>query len=154
SGFGTGCEGHKLCGVVRVRVTTHRCPMSPCTTTDLELTNLSDTGLLHRHKRQLQAEDEHQHRGLRRAPSRPARRIELLGCGLRRRDGPTPPIGLTFACGMLAPWAETVRRRPPSHRVRPARRTRSARRLERRFDGGRAQPGPVLEVAPILALQL
>src|SRR5262249_52475095 len=62
SGLGTGCEGHNLCGVVRVRVTTHRCPLSPCTTTDLELTNLSDTGLLHRHKRQLQAEDEHQHR--------------------------------------------------------------------------------------------
>ena len=29
--------------------------------------------------------------------------IELLGCGLRRRDGPTPPTDLTFVCGMLAP---------------------------------------------------
>jgi hypothetical protein len=29
--------------------------------------------------------------------------IELLGCGLRRRDGPTPLTGLTFGCGMLAP---------------------------------------------------
>ena len=29
--------------------------------------------------------------------------IEILGCGLKRLDGPTPPSGLTFSCGVLAP---------------------------------------------------
>src|SRR5262249_26650276 len=103
SGLGTGCEGHKLCGVVRVRVTTHRCPMSPCTTTDLELTNLSDTACCTvtngncKLKTSINTEVFDALRLGQRAG------IELLGCGLRRRDGPTPPTGLTFACGMLAP---------------------------------------------------
>jgi hypothetical protein len=29
--------------------------------------------------------------------------IEILGCGLKRLDGPNPPSGLTFSCGVLAP---------------------------------------------------
>src|SRR5262249_50851078 len=102
SGLGTGCEGHKLCGVVRVRVTTHRCPMSPCTTTDLELTNLSDTacctvtnGNCKLNTRLNTGVFDALRLGQRAG-------IELLGCGLRRRDAPTPPTGLTFACGMLA----------------------------------------------------
>ena len=103
SGLGTGCEGHNLCGVVRVRVTTHRCPMSPCTTTDLELTNISDTACCTvtngncKLKTSINTEVFDALRIGQRAG------IELLGCGLRRRDGPTPPTGLTFACGMLAP---------------------------------------------------
>src|SRR5262249_7568950 len=29
--------------------------------------------------------------------------IEILGCGLKRLDGPSPPARLTFSCGGLAP---------------------------------------------------
>jgi len=29
--------------------------------------------------------------------------IEILGCGLKRLDGPNPPSGPTFSCGVLAP---------------------------------------------------
>ena len=103
SGLGNGCEGNKLCGVVRVRVTTHRCPLSPCTTTDLELTNVSDTACCTvtngncKLKTTINTEVFDALRLGQRAG------IELLGCGLRRRDGSTPPTGLTFACGMLAP---------------------------------------------------
>ena len=103
SGLGNGCEGHNLCGVIRVRVTTDRCLLSPCTTKDIELTNVSDTACCTvangncKLKTSINTEVFDALRLGQRAG------IELLGCGLRRRDGPTPPTNLTFACGMLAP---------------------------------------------------
>jgi len=105
SGLGNGCEGQLLCGVVRVRVTTHRCPagLSPCTTTDLELTNESQTACCQvfngncRLKTTINTEVFDALRLGQRAG------VELLGCGLRRTTGANLPTGLTFACGMLAP---------------------------------------------------
>ena len=105
SGLGNGCEGQRLCGVVRVRVTTHRCPaeLSPCTTSDIELTNQSDTACCRvfngscRLKTSINTEVFDALRLGQRAG------VELLGCGLRRRTGANPPTGLTFTCGMLAP---------------------------------------------------
>jgi len=103
SHLGLGCEGRKLCGSVTVRVTTHRCAEGPCTTADIELTNVSDTACCTvfngncKLKTTINTEVFDALRLGQRAG------IELLGCGLRRKDGPTPPTGLTFACGMLAP---------------------------------------------------
>jgi hypothetical protein len=106
SGLGNGCEGLRLCGVVQVRVTTHRCPTgeSPCTTSDIELTNLSDTACCRvfngncKLKTTINTEVFDALRLGQRAG------IEVLGCGLRRRDGANPPAsGYTFRCGMLAP---------------------------------------------------
>jgi hypothetical protein len=103
SGLGNGCEGHNLCGVIKVRVTTDRCLVSPCTTKDIELTNVSDTACCTvangncKLKTSINTEVFDALRLGQRAG------IELLGCGLRRRDGPTPPTDLTFVCGMLAP---------------------------------------------------
>jgi len=103
SGLGNGCEGHNLCGVIKVRVTTDRCLVSPCTTKDIELTNVSDTACCTvangncKLKTSINTEVFDALRLGERAG------IELLGCGLRRRDGPTPPTDLTFVCGMLAP---------------------------------------------------
>ncbi len=105
SGLGNGCEGEWLCGVVKVRVTTHRCAngMSPCTTSDVELTNLSDTACCRvfngncKLKTSINTEVFDALRLGQRAG------VELLGCGLRRRTGPDLPTGLTFTCGMLAP---------------------------------------------------
>ena len=103
SGLGSGCEGHKLCGVVRVRVSTHRCSLSPCTTSDIELTNLSDTACctVTNGNCKLNTTVNTEVFDALRVGQRAG--IELLGCGLRRRDGPTPPTGLTFTCGLLAP---------------------------------------------------
>jgi hypothetical protein len=103
AGLGNGCEGHKLCGVIRVRVSTDRCLLTPCTTRDIELTNVSDTACCTvsngncKLKTTINTEVFDALRSGERAG------VELLGCGLRRRDGPTPPTGLTFACGLLAP---------------------------------------------------
>jgi hypothetical protein len=105
SGLGSGCEGEYLCGVVKVRVTTHRCAngMSPCTTSDIELTNLSDTACCRvfngncKLKTSINTEVFDALRLGQRAG------VELLSCGLRRRTGADLPTGLTFACGMLAP---------------------------------------------------
>lgn len=105
SGLGNGCEGLRLCGVVAVRVTTDRCAngMSPCTTSDIELTNESDTACCRvfngncKLKTSINTEVFDALRLGQRAG------VELLGCGLRRRDGANPPSGLSFTCGMLAP---------------------------------------------------
>ena len=105
SGLGAGCEGEWLCGVVKVRVTTHRCPagLTPCTTTDIELTNQSDTACCRvfngncKLKTSINTEVFDALRLGQRAG------VELLGCGLRRRSGADLPTGLTFTCGMLAP---------------------------------------------------
>ncbi len=105
SGLGNGCEGRTLCGVVWVRITTDRCAngMSPCTTSDIELTNLSDTACCQVFNGNCKLNTSLNTEVF--DAIRPGERagIELLGCGLRRRDGANPPTGLTFACGWLSP---------------------------------------------------
>jgi hypothetical protein len=105
AGLGNGCEGRRLCGVVRVRVTTHRCAggMSPCTTADIELTNVSDTACCQvmNGRCKLNTSINTEVFDALRQGQRAG--VELLGCGLRRRDGADPPAGLTFTCGLLAP---------------------------------------------------
>ena len=105
SGLGLGCEGTRLCGVIRVRVTTDRCAAGSCTTVDLVLTNESSTACCVvangrcRVKTTVNTEIFDAIRPGQRAG------IEVLGCGLRRVDGPTPPAidQVSFVCGTLAP---------------------------------------------------
>ena len=104
-GLTSGCEGLRLCGVVTLRVTTHRCNAQPCTTQDIELVNTDlkacctvSGGRCH-FKAANPSEDWDALQDGDRAGA------ELLGCGLRRVTGPNlPPAGsLTFACGLLSP---------------------------------------------------
>jgi hypothetical protein len=105
SGLGNGCEGQTLCGVVIVRVTTDRCAngMSPCTTSDIELTNTSETACCRvfngncKLKTTINTEVFDAIRAGERAG------VQVLGCGLRRISGTSLPTGLTLTCGMLAP---------------------------------------------------
>ncbi|MGH7893729.1 MAG: hypothetical protein ACREQL_03625 [Candidatus Binatia bacterium] len=105
SGLGLGCDGWRLCGVVSVRVTTDRCGATPCTTIDLTLTNESATGCctVSQGNCRLRTTVNTEVFGAIRMGERAG--IQLLGCGLRRIDGPTapPPDKLSFVCGMLAP---------------------------------------------------
>jgi len=103
AGLGAGCEGRRLCGAVSVRVTTERCPGGPCTTADVELTNESDTAccMVSNGNCKLKTTINTEIFDALRAGQRAG--IEVLGCGLRRRDGTDPPTGLTFKCGLLAP---------------------------------------------------
>jgi hypothetical protein len=105
SGLTFGCEGERLCGVVTVRVTTHRCNTQPCTTVNVELVNEDPSacctvsgGRCH-FKAANPSEDWDALQDGDRAG------VELLGCGLRRVTGPNQPSAgrLTFACGLLSP---------------------------------------------------
>jgi hypothetical protein len=103
-GLGNGCEGWRLCGVVQVRVTTHRCTSGvPCTTPVIELTNISDTAccLVANGSCKLRTSVNTEFFDALRQGERAG--VEVVGCGLRRRNGPNPPTGLTFSCGLLAP---------------------------------------------------
>ena len=104
-GLTSGCEGHRLCGVIVLRVTTHRCPNQPCTTSDVELINTSPeacctvSGGRCRFKAANPSEDWDALQDGDRAGA------EVLSCGLRRVTGTNQPPagGLTFACGLLSP---------------------------------------------------
>jgi hypothetical protein len=104
-GLTSGCEGHRLCGVVVLRVTTHRCNAQRCTTRNIELVNTDPDacctvsgGRCH-FRAANPSEDWDALQDGDRAGA------ELLGCGLRRVTGPDQPPagGLTFACGLLSP---------------------------------------------------
>jgi hypothetical protein len=104
-GLTSGCEGHRLCGVVVLRVTTSRCNAQPCTTQDVELINTGDKacctvsgGRCH-----FKAANPSENWDALQDGDRAG--AEILGCGLRRVDGLNAPSGssVTFACGLLSP---------------------------------------------------
>lgn len=105
SRLGLGCEGRRLCGVIQVRVTTDRCPEGSCTTADLTLTNETATAccLVNQGNCRIRTTINTEIFDALRDGQRAG--IQLLGCGLRRVDGPTPPpFGKsTFVCGMMSP---------------------------------------------------
>lgn len=104
-GLTSGCEGQRLCGVIVLRVTTHRCNAQPCTTSDIELINeqpeacCTVSGGRCHFKAANPSEDWDALQDGDRAGA------EVLGCGLRRVTGADQPPagGLTFACGLLSP---------------------------------------------------
>jgi hypothetical protein len=102
-GLSVGCEGRMLCGLMSVRVTTDRCTVSPCTVVDLIDIPAAqpDSCCIVTHgvcqlRTSINAEIFDALRYGERAG------IELLGCALRRVDGPNLPTGHTFSCGLLA----------------------------------------------------
>lgn len=103
TGLAPGCEGRKLCAAASIRMTTDRCQIHPCTVDipDLFVTSATGcctvTGGICRVKTSINSELL--------GTLQPGEKtgIEILGCGLKRVDGPNPPGRLTFSCGVLAP---------------------------------------------------
>ncbi len=102
-----GCNGYTLCGVVSVRITTQACGGSePCTVQDL----VNITGpvaataccTVTNGNCKVKTSVNNQNFGLVQPGQRAG--IEIMGCGLRRVDGPTPPSAsdVTFKCGTLS----------------------------------------------------
>jgi hypothetical protein len=105
AGLGLGCEGWRLCGAIFIRVSTDRCDVSPCTTADLILANESATACCTVHQGNCRVKTTVNTEIFDALRSGQRAGIHLLGCGLRRVDGPTPPSpgSLSFVCGMMAP---------------------------------------------------
>ena len=98
-----GCEGRKLCAVAEVRVTTDQCQMKPCTFDLPQWFVPSVTGCCIVAGGQCRVTTSINSEMLGTLVPGGKTGIEILGCGLKRLDGPTPPSGLTFSCGVLAP---------------------------------------------------
>jgi len=103
-GLPLSCEGLTLCGVVSIRVSTDRCVDSPCTLQDLiNVTGTEATSccVVQRGVCSVRSSINREIFDALRAGERAG--IQILGCGLKRIDGPNPPAGNTFECGILAP---------------------------------------------------
>lgn len=103
-GLGAGCEGRTLCGVVSFRTTTDRCADGACTVVDMpNFIGASTTACCRVTMGQCRVSTSVNAEVF--DALRPGERagVELLGCGLKRMDGPLPPDGVSFACGILAP---------------------------------------------------
>ena len=98
-----GCEGRKSCAVAEVRVTTDQCQMKPCTFDLPQWFVDSVTGCCIVAGGQCRVTTSINSEMLGTLIPGGKTGIEILGCGLKRLDGPTPPSGLTFSCGVLAP---------------------------------------------------
>jgi len=98
-----GCEGRKLCAVAEVRVTTDQCQMKPCTFDLPQWFVDSVTGCCIVAGGQCRVSTSINSEMLGTLTPGGKTGIEILGCGLKRLDGPNPPSGLTFSCGVLAP---------------------------------------------------
>jgi hypothetical protein len=102
-GLNPGCEGRKLCAVASVRITTERCLAGSCTF-DLP-TWLSDTitgcCIVESGTCRVNTSINSEMLGVLEQGEKTG--IQILGCGLKRMDGPSLPTGLTFGCGVLAP---------------------------------------------------
>ena len=98
-----GCEGRKLCAVAEVRVTTDQCQMKPCTFDLPQWFVPSVTGCCIVAGGQCRVTASINSEMLGTLIPGGKTGIEILGCGLKRLDGPNPPSGLTFSCGVLAP---------------------------------------------------
>lgn len=103
-GLDPACDGHTLCPVATIRVTTDDCPGGDCTTIDLPnfpLAGSVGTGC------GMVAGGKAKGKGMVNATFPGAitlgdgESIEVLGCGVRRITGPAVPI--SFSCGILAP---------------------------------------------------
>jgi len=98
-----GCEGRKSCAVAEVRVTTDQCQMKPCTFDLPQWFVDSVTGCCIVAGGQCRVSTSINSEMLGTLIPGGKTGIEILGCGLKRLDGPNPPSGLTFSCGVLAP---------------------------------------------------
>lgn len=103
-GLSVGCEGLTLCGVASVRVTTDRCLETPCTVMDMiDILGTQPTAccIVEKGMCTVRTTINNEIFDALRYGERAG--IEVLGCGLRRINGPNPPTAHTFSCGLLAP---------------------------------------------------
>ncbi len=98
-----GCEGRKLCALAAVRVTTDRCELKPCTFDLPQWYVDSVTGCCVVAGGECRVSTSINSEMLGTLLQGEKTGIEILGCGLKRIDGPNTPSGLTFSCGVLAP---------------------------------------------------
>ena len=98
-----GCEGRKSCAVAEVLVTTDQCQMKPCTFDLPQWFVDSVTGCCIVAGGQCRVSTSINSEMLGTLTPGGKTGIEILGCGLKRLDGPNPPSGLAFSCGVLAP---------------------------------------------------
>ena len=98
-----GCEGRRLCAVAQVRVTTDRCVQKPCTFDLPQWYVDSVTGCCTVTGAECRVTTSINSEMIGTLAQGEKTGIEIVGCGLKRIDGPNPPAGLTFSCGVLAP---------------------------------------------------
>jgi hypothetical protein len=103
-GLQLSCNGYTLCAATTIRMTTDRCEDSPCTVIDLvDIPPPSSTSccVVSGGTCSIKTTINNAIFDALRANERAG--IEILGCGLRRVDGPDLPPSLSFSCGLLAP---------------------------------------------------
>ena len=102
-GLNTGCEGRTLCGIVRVRATTHRCSLGTCTVSDLDFQGSSPTACCIVQSGYCKVQTTINSEILRTLVPGDRTGVEVFGFGLKRTDGPDLPTGHTFTSGGLTP---------------------------------------------------
>ena len=102
-GLNPGCEGRRLCAVAQVRVTTDRCVQKPCTFDLPQWYVDSVTGCCTVAGGECRVATSINSEMIGTLAQGEKTGIEIVGCGLKRIDGPNLPTGLTFSCGVLAP---------------------------------------------------
>jgi hypothetical protein len=102
-GLNGGCEGQTLCGVVRVRATTHRCAEGPCTVSDLDFMNTSPTACCSVVSGVCVVSTTINSEVLGTLIVGDRTAFEVYGFGLRRTSGPNPPAQYSFVSGGLTP---------------------------------------------------
>jgi hypothetical protein len=102
-GLSLGCEGHTLCGNVRVRATTHRCDEGPCTVVDMDFNVPSPTSCCTVVSGACVVSTTINSEVLGTLVAGDRTGFEVFGFGLKRTTGPDLPTGNTFASGGLTP---------------------------------------------------
>jgi hypothetical protein len=102
-GLNGGCEGQTLCGIVRVRATTHRCAPGPCTVADLDFSGASPTACCTVASGNCTVSTTINSEVLGTLIVGDRTGIEVFGFGLKRVTGPNLPSGYTFTSGGLTP---------------------------------------------------
>lgn len=98
-----GCEGQTLCGIVRVRATTHRCDSGPCTVMDMDFTGSSPTACCTVVSGVCVVSTTINSEVLGTLVVGDRTAFEVFGFGLKRTSGPNPPTGNSFTSGGLTP---------------------------------------------------
>lgn len=102
-GLSNGCEGQTLCGIVRVRATTHRCVEGACTVADMDFTSPSPTSCCTVVAGVCTVSTTINSEVLGTLVIGDRTGFEVFGFGLRRISGPDQPVGNTFSSGGLTP---------------------------------------------------
>ena len=102
-GLNSGCENRTLCGIVRVRATTHRCTLGACTVQDLDFQGTSPTACCIVQSGYCAVQTTINSEVLRTLVPGDRTGVEVFGFGLKRIDGADLPAGNTFTSGGLTP---------------------------------------------------